>query len=69
MTALPNMPRFSIPIQFRAGTVLHNLRLNYGHNKDRHILMLEQTIMDMQRELERQRFLSERIQENIEALK
>jgi hypothetical protein len=68
MTTLPISPRFTIPIQFRPGTRLYDLRLNYGHNKDKHILMLEDTIADMERELEHQRFLIQRIHDNLEAL-
>jgi hypothetical protein len=69
MTALPDSPRFRIPIQFQPGTVLYNLRLNYGHNKDKHILMLEKTIADMERELKRQRFFARRIHDHLEALR
>jgi hypothetical protein len=68
MTALPDSPRFTIPIQFRPGTRLYDLRLNYGYNKDKHILMLEHALADMERELENQRFLSQRIRDNLEAL-
>jgi hypothetical protein len=57
-----------IPIQLHPASVLYQLRLNHGHDPEKHIFMLEQTIAELERKIERQRFLMQRIHDNLEAM-
>lgn len=76
MNVFAKSPEYRVPIQFRPGTHLYTLRMDYGDNPHRHIIMLEQTVLKLERELDalhyrderRERVLS-RLKLNVEELK